>query len=247
MKPLLSRLVLHLMAAAAPPQQQTTRPRVTYWAGRGRMEPIRCILAAADVTFDSIFLHSKEDFEQLAAQNKVAYGQVPLVEVDGLCLVQTMPTAVYLAETNGLWPESPRDRMVAGQIVAATQDARGPFLAYPFHLDQKKVLEEIQGEKGLLVRYCATWEAMLEPDRGPYFLQNPSLADICVFEVLDFFRHIFGDDTMRSSLLKFPRVLALHDAVLQMGRLKIWRDEERPKLFIADWADYAKVVRATLE
>ena len=68
--------------------------RVTYWRGRGRCEPLRCILAISGTAFENVYLSQKSDRDELVASGKLAYDQVPLVEVDGLNLVQATPTAI---------------------------------------------------------------------------------------------------------------------------------------------------------
>lgn len=248
---LVRALVGSCMVAASPSKAPnspptTAPPCVTYWAGRGKAEPLRCILAVAGVEFTNVFLEKKADIEKLRSEKKLAFDQVPLVEIDGLNLVQTFPTALYLAETYGLLPAEPKDRYKVGSIVAATHDARSPFVSFPFHGKKDKLMEDVQDKKGLFGRYCGKWEEQLSETDGPYFFDSPTLADVSVFEVMDFFRHVFGEDAMRKSFQTFPRLLALHDAVLNLGRLKTWRDIERPKLFIKDWSEYGQVVIRTL-
>lgn len=88
---------------------------------------------------------------------------------------------------------------------------------------------------------------MLAESDGPYFLgKSPSLADCAAYEVLDFYRHIYGESAFQDAFSKWPLLLALHDAVLGMGRMKEWRDEGRAAEFIPEWSEYAKSVRATL-
>lgn len=55
--------------------------RVTYWAGRGRAEPIRVILAAAGVNFESRFFSAetgKQELDEIRAAGDLEYDQVPL-------------------------------------------------------------------------------------------------------------------------------------------------------------------------
>ena len=88
---------------------------------------------------------------------------------------------------------------------------------------------------------------MLAESSGPYFLgETASLADCAAYEVLDFYRHVYGDAIFRQTFSKWPHLLALHDAVLGLGRMKEWRDEGRAAEFIPEWSEYAKSVRATL-
>ena len=63
------------------------KARVTYWAGRGRCEPLRMILAAGGVLMEHNVLTAIDGAQALRAlreSGKLAYDQVPLVEIDGL-------------------------------------------------------------------------------------------------------------------------------------------------------------------
>ena len=199
-------------------------PKVTYWAGRGRCEPcdqpspeatnersvncslacllcsaVRCLLAIGGCEFENVFMKGPDDLAELRATGKLAYDQLPLVEIDGLNLVQGAPSAVYLAQKFNLWPAEPKDQFFAGascslhalkltrretlvrvggrahsydlphaqsascagHVFAAAQDARGPMVGYPFHLDIAKLTEELSGPKGLLGRFAPKWEGGL--------------------------------------------------------------------------------------
>ena len=137
--------------------------RVTYWAGRGRCEPLRCILAAAGVLVEQRFLDKSSGKAQLARlreEGVLAYDQVPLVEIDGLCLVQGAATAGYLGRRFGLLSTDPREAYTVEQVYAASQDARACLLTFPFAdypeaptaATIARVLSECKGPKGLLGR-----------------------------------------------------------------------------------------------
>ena len=51
-------------------------PKVTYWPGRGRCEPLRCIFAAAAVKFENDFIKGREHMLEIVATGKLAYDQV---------------------------------------------------------------------------------------------------------------------------------------------------------------------------
>ena len=75
---------------------------------------MRCILAIGGCKFENVFLKGPADLADLRAAGKLAYDQVPLVEIDGLNLVQGAPTATYLAQKFNLWPKEPKEQFVAG-------------------------------------------------------------------------------------------------------------------------------------
>ena len=100
--------------------------RVTYWAGRGKCEPLRCILAAGNVKFENRFFTAatgKQELAKLRAAGLLSYDQVPLVEMDGLNLVQGAATAVYLGTRLGLMPADVQGAYAAQHVFASSQDA----------------------------------------------------------------------------------------------------------------------------
>lgn len=185
------------------------------------------------------------------------------VEIDGLKLVQTMPTAVYLGSTLGLLSDDPADSYVAQHIYASSQDARGPLLSLPFgdypnppsQATKDNRLAECKGGKGLIGRFAVKWEKMLAASGGPFFLgSKPTIADCGVFEVMDYFATLFGAATYETCFAPFPKLRANVIATKQLGRLAEYCDVDMTKHATWDpvtkthtnWAAYAKAVRTTL-
>ena len=146
------------------------------------------ILAAGGVLMEHNVLTAVDGAQalrELRESGKLAYDQVPLVEIDGLNLVQGTPTAQYIAQRCALWPSTPEAQYRAGAVFAAAQDARAPLVSFPFHGDLGRLQAELSSPRGLWGRYAVKWEAMLAEQK---FLAGdaPSLADVAVYEVLDF-------------------------------------------------------------
>ena len=258
------------VVAAAILAKRRRRPpvavRVTYWGGRGKAEPLRCILAAGGVAFEQRFLGAstgKAELKQLRADGRLTYDQLPLVECDGLALVQGSATATYLGKRLGLLPADAEAAFSAEREYAASQDARGPLMAYPFadypnppsDGAKARTLAECEGARGLLGRYAPKWEAMLQASGGPFFAgDTPSIADVGVFEALDFFSELFGSAQFNVSFAPFPALRRAFCATRSLGRLAAHCEEERAKYATYDsssrshahWIEYARAVRATL-
>jgi len=240
---------------------------VTYWAGRGRCEPLRCILAAGGVSFQQRFLTAatgKEELAKLRAAGTLAYDQVPLVQIDGLDLVQGVATANYLGTRLGLLPADVRESFLVQHVYASSQDARAVLVGFPFadypnapsKATIERVLRDCQGAKGLIGRYLPKWESMLEASGGPFFLgRRPSIADVGVFEACDYFRDVMGEERFTSSFGAYPKVRGLMEAALKLGRLAEHCEVERTNYATwdakarrhANWQSYATDVRTTLD
>uniref|UniRef100_A0A0D9RKW5 glutathione transferase n=1 Tax=Chlorocebus sabaeus TaxID=60711 RepID=A0A0D9RKW5_CHLSB len=86
------------------------KPKLYYHNGRGRMEFIRWCLAAAGVQFEEKFLESAEDLEKLRNDGSLMFQQVPIVEIDGMKLVQTRAILNYIASKYNLYGKDIKER-----------------------------------------------------------------------------------------------------------------------------------------
>lgn len=68
-----------------------------YFNGRGKMESIRWLLTVAEVEFDEVHLRTREDYEKLLRDGDLMFQQVPLVEMDGMKLIQSKAILHYIA------------------------------------------------------------------------------------------------------------------------------------------------------
>ena len=140
-----------------------------------------------------------------------------------------------------------------GNVWSAAMDARGPLVAYPFHGDAARAAEECHSARGLAGRYLPVWERMLDASSAESdepanaWMAGPgqaTVADVAVWEVIDFYGAVFGEDKTRTLLESLPRLAALCERVGQLGDLAAWKDK-REALFLP-FPEYARVVRETL-
>lgn len=84
---------------------------------KGKGEPIRLYCAYAGLELEDIRFQSVSEFQALRDGGKLAFGQVPLLEIDGKeQLVQSSSILTYLSKISGKYPEDP---LVAARIDAA--------------------------------------------------------------------------------------------------------------------------------
>ncbi|GAB1294468.1 Glutathione S-transferase A2 [Apodemus speciosus] len=86
------------------------KPVLHYFNARGRMECIRWLLAAAGVEFEEKFIQSPEDLEKLRKDGNLMFDQVPMVEIDGMKLVQTRAILNYIATKYDLYGKDVKER-----------------------------------------------------------------------------------------------------------------------------------------
>ncbi|KAL4675833.1 hypothetical protein H8959_009978 [Pygathrix nigripes] len=90
------------------------KPKLHYYNARGRMESIRWLLAAAGVEFEEKFLKSAEDLDKLRNDGCLMFQQVPMVEIDGMKLVQTRAILNYIASKYNLYGKDIKERALYG-------------------------------------------------------------------------------------------------------------------------------------
>uniref|UniRef100_A0A8D2IHD7 glutathione transferase n=1 Tax=Varanus komodoensis TaxID=61221 RepID=A0A8D2IHD7_VARKO len=191
------------------------KPRLHYVEGRGKMESIRWLLAAAGVEFEEQFIETKEDLEKLRNDGSLLFQQVPMVEIDGMKLVQTRAILNYFAAKHNLYGKDLKERALIDMYVEGTTDLMGMFMALALHPpdEQAKILLII--EKAT-TRYFPVYERVLQ-DHGQDFLVGNimSFADIHLLEAI-----LMVEEIKPDILSKFPLLQAFKTRVSNIPTIK---------------------------
>lgn len=90
--------------------------RLTYWSGHGLAEIVRLMLVATDEPWeervyagDAATLTTPEQLQVAIDAGVLAFDQVPLLEIDGLHLVQSLAIVRYLARKHGRYGADDRE------------------------------------------------------------------------------------------------------------------------------------------
>ncbi|XP_044531281.1 glutathione S-transferase A4-like [Gracilinanus agilis] len=134
------------------------KPRLYYFNGRGRMESIRWLLAAAGVEFEEVILETREQYLKLLEDGYLLFDQVPLVEMDGMKLTQTRAILSYLAAKYNLYGKDLKETALINMYVDGTLDLMMSIALLPFKpSDQKQKEAELVVEKAKS-RYFSVFE-----------------------------------------------------------------------------------------
>ncbi|XP_035317080.1 glutathione S-transferase A1-like isoform X1 [Cricetulus griseus] len=98
------------------------KPVLHHFNGRGRVECIRWLLAAAGVEFEEKFIECPEDLEKLRKDGKLMFEQVPMVEIDGMTLVQTRAILNYIATKYDLDGKDVKERALIDMYAEGIAD-----------------------------------------------------------------------------------------------------------------------------
>ncbi|KAJ1150367.1 hypothetical protein NDU88_003161 [Pleurodeles waltl] len=168
------------------------------------MESVRWLLAAAGVEFEEEYLENREQFEKLIQDGVLLFDQVPLVEIDGLKIMQTRAILNYIAGKYNLYGKDLKERAYIDMYVDGTGDLM-TLMIMSFFLppdDKKKSLDFII--QRATSRYFPAYEKVLQT-HCKYFLVGDRLswADVHLLEAILMIEEI--DATILS---EFPNLQA---------------------------------------
>uniref|UniRef100_A0A8C5X307 glutathione transferase n=1 Tax=Malurus cyaneus samueli TaxID=2593467 RepID=A0A8C5X307_9PASS len=213
------------------------KPRLTYLNGRGRMEPIRWLLAAAGVEFEEVYLETKEQYDKLIKDGFLLFQQVPLVEIDGMKMVQTRAIMSYIAGKYNLYGKDLKERALIDMYVEGMFDLNELLMTHGYQPAEKKEEHYANMIDKTENRYFPVFEKVLK-DHGKDFLVGNQLsrADVQLLEII-----LMAEEWKPNVLAKFPLLQSFKARIsniptikkfLQPGsqRKPLIREEDVPKV-----------------
>ncbi|NWS65749.1 GSTA3 transferase, partial [Crotophaga sulcirostris] len=201
------------------------KPRLTYFNGRGRMEPVRWLLAAAGVEFEEKFLESREQYEKLIKGGDLMFQQVPLVEIDGMKLVQTRAILSYIAGKYNLYGKDLKERALIDMYVEGITDLMQMILVFPFSPPEakEKNLESIK--ERATNRYFPVFEKVLKQHGQDFLVGNKfSWADVQLIEAI-----LAVEEQIPAVLSAFPQLQAFKIRMSNMPTIKKFLQPGSPR------------------
>ncbi|XP_007934332.1 glutathione S-transferase A2 [Orycteropus afer afer] len=192
------------------------KPKLHYFNGRGRMECIRWLLAAAGVEFEEIFIEGPEDLEKLKNDGSLLFQQVPMVEIDGMKLVQTRAILNYISTKYNLYGKDMKERALIDMYTEGVADLNEMLLLLPLCPPGEKDAKIALIKERTTNRYFPAFEKVLKSHGQDYLVGNKlSKADIHLVELLYFVEEL--DSTLIAS---FPLLKALKARVSNLPTVK---------------------------
>ncbi|XP_068614756.1 glutathione S-transferase 3-like [Brachionichthys hirsutus] len=183
-----------------------------YFNGRGKMESIRWLLTVAEVEFDEIYLTTREQYEKLLSDGALMFQQVPMVEIDGMKLIQTKAILNYIAEKYNLHGKDIKERVMINMYSEGLMDLMEMMMMLPFIPDPKEKLDNIESKAK--ERYLPVFEKVLS---GLIYLVSGkvSCADVQLLECT-----LMLEERFPGILRDFPNVKSFQGRMSQIPALR---------------------------
>lgn len=104
---------------------KTPKLKLLYFKFKGRAEPVRLALHIAGLPFEDCRL-SSEEF--VAIQDTLPFGQLPVLEVDGELLAQSVGILHYVGRLTGTYPEDPLAALRCDEIGLSVDDIQAKVI-----------------------------------------------------------------------------------------------------------------------
>ncbi|XP_006024547.1 glutathione S-transferase [Alligator mississippiensis] len=192
------------------------KPKLHYANGRGKMESIRWLLAAAGVEFEEQFIETKEDLEKLRSDGLLLFQQVPMVEIDGMKMVQTRAILSYLAAKYNLYGKDLKERALIDMYVEGTTDLMGIIMYLPFQPPEAKEKNLALITDKATTRYFPVYEKVLKDHGQDYLVGNHfTWADVHLLEAI-----LMAEECKSDILSKFPLLQAFKGRISNIPTIK---------------------------
>nr|ABK96975.1 glutathione S-transferase alpha [Hypophthalmichthys molitrix] len=184
-----------------------------YFNGRGKMESIRWLLAAAGVEFEEVFLTKREHYDKLLNDGALMFQQVPLVEIDGMQLVQSRAILNYIAGKYNLYGKDLKERALIDMYTEGTIDIMDLIMHFPVEPPETKQKQLGNIEQKAKERFLPVFEKALA--NSQFLVGNQlSRADVHLLEVT-----LMLQELLPTILSTFPKIQAFQERMKALPRI----------------------------
>ncbi len=109
--------------------------KLHYFAGRGRAETTRWMLAACEIAFQNAVVQSPAELAALRVSGKLPFDQLPLLEIDNQCISQSTALIRYLARRGDFYGDNNNDALWCDMVAGTVADLAEAAMQAAFQAD----------------------------------------------------------------------------------------------------------------
>jgi len=184
-----------------------------YFNSRGFAEITRLALTVTGIEYHETDMATREDFVALLPE--LLFGQLPLLRIDGLNIVQSGAIVRYVARKGKLLGSNDLETARIEMIYEGTRDFNGVFRMGWVPISDEDLKKEIEDKA--FPRYLPVFNKLLSNSSSGFLVGDSlSLADLGLLEVLLFIVDYWNEEKLQAypDVLKFYRKLTSHEKVV---------------------------------
>ncbi|XP_065370139.1 glutathione S-transferase [Calliphora vicina] len=213
-------------AADAPPAEPTEPIKHTYtlfyFNVKALAEPLRYLFAYGGIEYEDVRV-TRDEWPAL--KPTMPMGQMPVLEVDGKRVHQSISMARFLAKTVGLCGATPWEDLQVDIVVDTINDFRLKIAVVSYEPEdeiKEKKLVTLNNE--VIPFYLEKLEQTVKDNDGHLALNKLTWADIYFAGILDYMNYMVKRDILE----QYPALRGVVDTVNAMEPIKAWI-EKRPQ------------------
>jgi glutathione S-transferase len=208
--------------------------KLYYFNGRWAAEPTRLVFAAAGVPYEDIRI---SDTDWATRKSEFAFGQLPILEVDGVFINQSRVICAYVAKQFGLAGANDLEWAQCHALLDTILDLLQPASFVWEEKDEEKKEAKLQEyRKGKLTQYLGLFEKYFKQHVGTegYVVGNKlTYADLCIMDLWDRFELVmpklkFGE---LFTSAEYPTLVAHRARIAAIPNVKKWLDARPTTVF----------------
>ncbi|XP_018336155.1 glutathione S-transferase [Agrilus planipennis] len=190
--------------------------KLIYFNSRGRAETIRLIFAYAGVEYEDVRI-PKERWNEY--KKKTPFGRLPVLEIDGKPVAETLAIARYLAKVYGLNGKNDWEDLKCDELVGALDDLKQGVGQFRREEDPVKKEElKVKLMREIIPFYLAKFEKIVSENNGHCVGSNVTWCDLLFAASLESFENVFG----KTALEQYPSLKALKESVYNIPSIAAW-------------------------
>lgn len=193
--------------------------KVTYFPVKALAEPIRLILSYAGQEFED----DRFDREDWPTKIKptMPFGQVPVLEVDGKRINQSLAICRYLAKQYGLVGKDDWENLEIDSTVDTINDIRAKIAGFFYEDDANAEAKAKKKEvtlKETVPFYFERLDAQVKKNNGYFVGGKLTWAEFVFVGILDYLNFMAGYKIVD----KYENLKSLNEKVLALPKIKEW-------------------------
>ncbi|CAK9830506.1 Glutathione S-transferase [Anthophora retusa] len=195
--------------------------KLTYFPVAALGEPIRFLFNYAGIPFEDDRFN-RDDWPKI--KPTTPFGQVPVLEVDGKKVAQSVAISRYLAKKCGLAGKDDWEALEIDSTVDTIHDVRSKLGAYHYETNEEVKAAKEKLAKEVVPFYLERLDAQVKKNGGYFVGGALSWADLTFVALLDYLNFMWKSDLIE----KYDNLKQLKEKVLSLPAIKSWV-EKRPK------------------
>ncbi|KAI9582958.1 glutathione S-transferase isoform X2 [Glossina fuscipes] len=212
--------------AGAPPAEPTEPVKHTYtlfyFNVKALAEPLRYLFAYGGIEYEDVRV-TRDEWPAL--KPTMPMGQMPVLEVDGKRVHQSISMARFLAKVVGLGGATPWEDLQVDIVVDTINDFRLKIAVVSYEPEdeiKEKKLVTLNNE--VIPFYLEKLEQTVKDNEGHLALGKLTWADVYFAGILDYMNYMVKRDLLEA----YPALRGVVDTVNAMDPIKAWI-EKRPQ------------------